>query len=98
MLEHAIERDYNGHMITTLREGKAKLSELVDRASRGEDVLITVRGKIKARLTKAEGPRTASDNAKWAQELRELQRSVATRRKPRVTIEEILDDLREDRF
>ena len=85
-------------MITTLRDGKTKLSELVDRASKGEDVLITVRGKIKARLTKAEGPGTASDNAKWAQELRELRESVATRRKPRLSVEQILDEIREDRF
>ena len=41
-------------MIKTLRESKAKLSELVEQASRGEDVLITVRGKVKARLTRAE--------------------------------------------
>ena len=37
-------------MITTLREGKAKLSALVDRASRGEEIVITVRGRPKARL------------------------------------------------
>ena len=83
-------------MITTLRDGKAKLSELVDRASKGEDVLITVRGKIKARLTKVGGPGTAEDNAKWVQELRELRESVRTRRKPRVTLQEIFDDIRED--
>lgn len=35
-------------MTKTLRESKAKLSELVEVASRGEDVLITVRGKVKA--------------------------------------------------
>ncbi len=40
-------------MVRTLRESKARLSELVERASQGEDVLITVRGKVKARLTKA---------------------------------------------
>ena len=33
-------------MVSTLRESKAKLSELVERASRGEDVLITVRGTV----------------------------------------------------
>jgi prevent-host-death family protein len=37
-------------MVTTLRESKAKLSELVERASKGEDILITVRGKVKAKL------------------------------------------------
>jgi prevent-host-death family protein len=83
-------------MLSTLREAKAKLSELVDRASKGEDVLITVRGKIKARLTTVGGPGTAEDNAKWVQELRELRESVRTRRKPRVTLQEIFDDIRED--
>jgi len=38
-------------MITTLRESKAKLSALVALAQGGEDVIITVRGKPKARLT-----------------------------------------------
>jgi prevent-host-death family protein len=32
-------------MTTTLREAKAKLSEMVKRASRGEEVVITVHGK-----------------------------------------------------
>jgi len=90
-----------------LRESKARLSELVERASRGEDVLITVRGKVKARLTKAHsetarltkaGSLAAEDNAKWVKELRELRESVATRRKPRLTVEQIFDELREDRF
>ncbi len=36
--------DYHGHMIRTLRESKARLSELVELASRGQDVLISVRG------------------------------------------------------
>ena len=83
-------------MITGLHEGKAKLSDLVDRATKGDDVLITVRGKIKARLTKAGRPGTAIDNVKWAQELRELRERVRTRRKPRVTLQEIFDDIRED--
>ncbi len=64
-------------MIKSLRESKAKLSELVERASQGEDVLITVRGKVKARLTSA----VQQDNAdmrRWATELEQLQASVAT--------------------
>ena len=66
-------------MIKSLRESKAKLSELVERASQGEDVLITVRGKIKARLTSA--ARTDNVNLRrWAAELEQLQASVATGR------------------
>ena len=37
-------------MTTTLREAKAKLSEMVKRASRGEEVVITVHGKETAKL------------------------------------------------
>lgn len=45
--------DYVGLMMKSLRESKAKLSELVERAYRGEDIVITVRGRVKARLTRA---------------------------------------------
>ena len=41
--------DYIGLMIATLRESKAHLSALVERAAQGEEVVITVRGKPKAR-------------------------------------------------
>ena len=84
-------------MIRTLRESKAKLSELVDLASRGEDVLISVRGKVKARLTRATASEEASDRASWVIELRQLQKSYRNRA-PSLTAEEILAQQREDRF
>jgi prevent-host-death family protein len=84
-------------MITTLRNGKAKLSELVERASQGEDVLITVRGKVKARLTKVEVPTAAKTGATWAEELRRLQRAVSSGRRPRLSSDEILEQDREER-
>jgi antitoxin (DNA-binding transcriptional repressor) of toxin-antitoxin stability system len=37
-------------MIATLRETKAKLSEMVKRAAGGEDVLITVGKKVAGRV------------------------------------------------
>jgi prevent-host-death family protein len=55
-------------MVTTLRESKAKLSELVERASKGEDILITVRGKVKAKLTQAPQQKKLDMKA-WAEEL-----------------------------
>ena len=58
-------RDYNGYIIKSLRASKAKLSELVERASQGEDVLITVRGKVKARLT---GVSVGAENAEGGYE------------------------------
>jgi prevent-host-death family protein len=84
-------------MIKTLRESKAKLSELVDQASRGEDVLITVRGKVKARLTRAVEPDRTADRRAWLRDLRALRRRY--RQKPKKTsTAEILAELREDRL
>ncbi len=37
-------------MVTNVRAAKAKLSELLDRAARGEEIIITAAGKPKARL------------------------------------------------
>jgi prevent-host-death family protein len=60
-------------MIATLRETKSKLSQLVRRAARGEEVIITVHGRPKARL--APMPRqNATDRAAWLTELRALHR------------------------
>ena len=83
-------------MITTLRESKAKLSELVERASRGEDILITVRGKVKAKLTQAPQQKKLDMKA-WAKELQSLQQKYSTGKKV-VPIEKILAELREDRL
>ena len=87
-------------MVRTLRESKARLSELVERASQGEDVLITVRGKVKARLTKARLTKARLTKAQvqapvaaaglWAEELRILQRSLIRRGKARLSTDEIL--------
>jgi prevent-host-death family protein len=82
-------------MIKSLRESKARLSELVDLASRGEDVLISVRGKVKARLTRAVSDK-ASERASWVAELKRLQKSGSSGG-VRLTIEEILDQQCEDR-
>jgi prevent-host-death family protein len=71
-------------MISTLRDSKAHLSELVERASRGEDVLITVRGKVKAKLTRAEVTFDAKDRKYTLSQ--------------RTSIETILAEVREDRF
>jgi prevent-host-death family protein len=84
-------------MIATLRESKAKLSEMVDLASRGEDVLISVRGKVKARLTRAAASGGAADRASWAAGLKRLQKSPG-KGAARHTVEEILDQRREDRI
>ena len=83
-------------MIRTLRESKAKLSELVERASQGEEILITVRGKVKARLGKAETP-PAPDAEQWAKELRALHERFPAKL-PKGTMQAYLDESREDRL
>ena len=92
-----ISRDYNGHMIKTLRESKAKLSALVELANRGEDVLISVRGKVKARLTSAGATTDASDRTRWVRELRRLQNSWRCG-VTHPTVDEILSQHRGDRI
>lgn len=84
-------------MIKSLRESKAKLSELVETASRGQDVLITVRGKVKARLVRATARPGASDRSAWLRELRAL-RKAHSRARTRLRIEDILAQSREDRL
>ena len=86
---------YDGDMVITLRESKAKLSELVQRASQGEDVLITVRGQIKARLTSATEP--GDDRAVWIERLKTLQKKY-TAPKGKTRMEDVLAETRQDRF
>ncbi len=83
-------------MIATLKQSKAGLSALVERAASGDEVIITVRGRPKARLCPiGQASRGASDGQAWAQEL-QLIRNRWTRRVSG-TSAEILDALREDR-
>ncbi len=84
-------------MVMTLRESKAKLSELVELASTGEDVLISVRGVIRARLTAAATPSPESMGESWAARLRTLQLGLAVPQVPGMTSDEILAELRADR-
>jgi prevent-host-death family protein len=84
-------------MIKTLKESKARLSELVERASRGEDVLITVRGQVKARLTRAPAAEGAGDTAAWSEALEHLHGTYGTG-KVTLTAEQIVREDRADRF
>ena len=84
-------------MTTTLREAKAKLSEMVKRASRGEEVVITVHGKETAKLVAMPKRSRKIDKEKWLSELDELRRKYSTGRIGRSS-EEIIAEDREDRF
>ncbi len=83
-------------MMASLRDSKARLSELVERASRGEDVLITVRGKVKARLTGVAAPESSADKTAWARKLRAIRKKYTV--SSRTSTDEILSGIREDRF
>jgi len=84
-------------MTATLREAKAKLSEMVKRASRGEEVVITVHGKETAKIVPVPKRRKKRDKEKWLAELDELRRKYSTG-KIGIRAQEIQDSDREDRF
>jgi len=81
-------------MIATLRESKTKLSELVQLASRGEEVLITVRGKPSARLLPV--GEAEFSMGEWMRELASLRASMKTSRSAGNFT--ALDAVREDRW
>ena len=83
-------------MMKNLREAKARLSELVERAAAGEEVLITVRGKPRARLIGV--PKTSqAEREAWIKELRLLRRKYSSKG-PTGAIQQIMDEIREERF
>jgi prevent-host-death family protein len=88
-------------MTTTLSKSQAELPRLVEIASQGEDVVITVEGKPKARLTRAEdsdgnGSKAPVDMRAWLTELDEVRRKYTTGDGGSST-EQILDEDRSDR-
>ena len=89
-------------MTITLSKSQAELPRLVEIASQGEDVVITVEGRPKARLTRAEGAavngnKTPVDMAAWLRELEEVRRKYATGNSG-LSTEEILNEDRSDRI
>jgi prevent-host-death family protein len=85
-------------MVKTLREAKARLSQLVRAAGRGEETLITVRGKITAKIAPAGRVLSAAEHKKWADELRELRRRYTTPKGRKMDSQKLWDELRADRF
>ena len=84
-------------MIATLKESKAHLSALVERAAHGEEVIITVRGKPKACLCPIpQHDPGVQEKAAWGRELREARATYSTG-SPHDSSVEILDELRGDR-
>ena len=91
------KRDYIGHMNVTLRESKAKLSALVERASAGEEVIITVRGRPKARLCPIDAE-PHFEGAGFVRELETIQTKYRVRGKKATPSETLVSKLREDRL
>ena len=86
-------------MTATLKESQADLLRLVELASRGEEVVITVDGQPKAKLTSAGAAPLAEspDMNSWVRELEDLRRSYSTD-KPGPTVEQILEEDRAERL
>ena len=84
-------------MVASLRDAKARLSELVQKAANGEEVVITVRGEPMVKLSPIRGRETNTDDRKsWAAELAEAAQAAAV--DPETTTDqEFWDELRADR-
>lgn len=85
-------------MITNLREAKSNLSQLVQLAADGEEIVITVRGRPTARLT-CLAPKEARSvgREEWAAELGRAA-EAARKTQPKATSQRFWDELREERL
>jgi len=84
-------------MTATLRETKAKLSEMVRLASQGEEVVITVHGTEVAKLVGLPKRPRKIDKRKWLAKLARLRKQTGTGIIG-MTAQEIQDENRVDRF
>jgi prevent-host-death family protein len=85
-------------MTATLSKSQADLPRLVELASQGEDVVITVEGKPKARLTRATiaPDNGGADLTVRVKELAALREKYHTG-KAGLTVDQILEETRADR-
>jgi prevent-host-death family protein len=90
-------------MTETLSKSQADLPRLVEIASQGEDVVITVDGRPKARLTRADDSTGSEKNlpnpvslAVRVEELASLRERYSTG-KAGLTVDQILEETRADR-
>ena len=80
----------------TAFEAKTRFGELLERVSRGEEVIITRHDKAVARLVPAAGPRLA-DVRRAVAGLRELQRQIGRRSKAKLSDREVRSAIDEGR-
>lgn len=83
-------------MLVSVRESKARFSELLSKALEGEDVVITMRGRPVATLVPVKTAVGEADMKKWAASRRgELLRQPVS---DSASGESIVNDLRQERF
>ena len=73
-----------------LFEAKARLSELVDRAEGGREIVITRRGRAVARLVPAQRTRAKSTNAKVIDSIIRFSKTLKV--KGRVDLRELIEE------
>lgn len=83
-------------MIVSVRESKARMSELLNKACAGEDVVISVRGQPKVRIVPIAGATDTTDMSTWSKDLRARLAGQGTAA-PADSSREIMDDLRGER-
>ncbi|NBB78925.1 MAG: type II toxin-antitoxin system prevent-host-death family antitoxin [Verrucomicrobia bacterium] len=74
LLDTNNQSDHYGHMITNLKTAKSRLSELVEKASTGEEIWLTVRGSLKARICPLPEDQHAHQKMEWLKSMRELRK------------------------
>ena len=85
-------------MISSLRDAKAKLSELVQKAAEGEEVVITVRGEPTVRLSAIKrGDLSDENRGHWIEEALEAAQEACVD-PDAVTSQASWDELRADRI
>jgi prevent-host-death family protein len=72
----------------TAFEAKTRFGELLERVSKGEEVVITRHDKVVARLV-PEGPRRQDEVRRSVQGLRDLQQRIRRRSKAKLTNREV---------
>lgn len=80
----------------TAFEAKTRFGELLDRVSRGEEVVITRHDKVVARLV-PEGPRRLDEVRRAVSGLRELQERIRRRSRAKLSDREVRSAIEEGR-
>jgi prevent-host-death family protein len=86
-------------MIINLCDAKSRLSHLVQLAAQGEEIVITVHGKPKARLMPMTSPSKdcSTDKERWIEELTQAA-DKSCPEPPRATSQDFWDQIRQDRI